>query len=247
MKLAICYTVFGTELLSQSIKNIIDVVDEVIICYQEVSNKGIPKFFEWSYEYNPKIHIIKYNTIPSLDPKEQERRKHQFMVDYAHKLGCTHFILSATDHFYDSKEVQKWREHAGQYDVTFTSMFTYFKHPMWQITPIEDYYMPFICKLPAKVIKTTKYPLIVDPSVRFGPIIHAPNNWYLYGQDMVMLHHFSMVRRDMKAKFANAASSIGRKNPVYLQEFENYDIKENPGIQYFKGRKVKIVPNYFNL
>lgn len=244
MRLCIAYTVFGTELLSQSIKNIIDVVDEVIICYQEVSNTGIHKPFEWSHEYNPKVHFVKYNTFRGLDIKEQERRKHQFMVDYTRKIGCTHFILSACDHFYDPKEVAEQKAHAGQYDVTFTSMFTYFKHPTWQLDPIENYYMPFICKLPAKVLKTTKYPLLVDPSVRFE---YKDSNWYLFRQDMVMLHHFSMVRHDMKAKFANAASAIGRKNPVYLQEYENYDINENPGIQYFKGRKVKIVPNYFNL
>ena len=166
MRLAICYTVFGTELLSQSIKNIIDVVDEVIICYQEVSNTGIHKPFEWSYQYHPKLHFIKYETREGINPKENERRKHQLMVDTAKKIGCTHFILAATDHFYIPEEVEKWKEHAGQYDVTFTSMFTYFKHPTWQLTPIEDYYMPFICKLPAKILNQVKYPLLVDPSVR---------------------------------------------------------------------------------
>lgn len=244
MRLAVCYTVFGTELLSNSIKNIIDAVDEVIICYQEVSNTGIEKPFEWSHEYNPKYHFIKYETKLGIDTKENERRKHQMMVDYAHKIGCTHFILSATDHFYDTKELQEHKEYAGQFDVTFTSMFTYFKYPTWQLDPIENYCMPFICKLPSKVLKTVKYPLLVDPSVRFE---FKASNWYLFRQDMVMLHHFSMVRKDMKAKFANAASSIGRKNPVYLQEYENYDIEKNEGVQYFKGRKIKVVPNYFNL
>lgn len=242
MRLAICYTVFGTELLSESIKNIIDVVDEVIICYQEVSNTGIEKPFEWSYEHNPKFHFIKYNTRIGIGTKENERQKHQLMINTAHKLGCTHFILSATDHFYHKDEVITARLKAVDYDVTFTAMYTYFKYPIWQLDPIEDYYMPFICKLPAKILSTVKYPLLVDPSVRV-----SFNSWYLFTPFEVMLHHFSMVRKDMKAKFANAASAIGRKNPVYLQEWENYDINENPGIQYFKGRKVKIVPNYFGL
>lgn len=242
MRLAICYTVFGTELLDKSIKNIIDIVDEVIICYQEVSNTGTKKPFEFAHEYNKKLHFIKYETRSGLDGKEQERRKHQFMVDYAYKIGCTHFILSATDHFYDVQNVKAAIVNVQQFDwdVTFTRMFTYYKYPTWQITPIEDYFMPFICKLPTKVLKTTKYPYLVDPSVRF-----ECKNWHMV--DFVMLHHFSMVRKDIKAKFANAASSMGRKNPVYLQEFENYNIEENPGIQYFKGRKVKVVPNYFGL
>lgn len=242
MKLAICYTVFGTELLSESIKNIIDAVNEVIICYQEVSNTGTKKPFEWSYEHNPKFHFVKYDTRPGINAKDNERRKHQLMIDTASKLGCTHFILAATDHFYEAHEVAHAKEIAITYDVTFTAMYTYYKKPSWQLFPIEDYYMPFICKLPAKILSTVKYPLLVDPSVRV-----AFNSWYLFREEEVMLHHFSMVRKDIKAKFANAASSIGRKNPVYLQEFETYDINENPGIQYFKGRKVKIVPNYFNL
>lgn len=245
MKLGILYTVFGTELLSQSIKNIIDVVDEVIICYQEVSNTGIKKPFEWSYEHNPKFHFVKYNTRIGIGPKENERRKHQLMIDTASKLGCTHFILAATDHFYDKEEVLKAKETALNYDVTFTAMYTYYKKPSWQLFPIEDYFMPFICRLPAKILSAVKYPLLVDPSVRvsFGD----STRWHLFNPEEVMLHHFSMVRTDMKAKFANAASAIGRKNPVYLQEYENYDINENPGVQYFKGRKIKIVPNYFNL
>lgn len=248
MRLAICYTVFGTELLSKSIRNIINLVDEVIICYQEVSNTGIKKPFDWSHEHNPKYHFVKYETDLSLGTggngtKENERRKHQLMIDTATKLGCSHFILAATDHFYRKDEVIEAKKKALDYDVTFTAMFTYFKRPTWQLTPIEDYYMPFICKLPAKIIHTTKYPVKVDPSVRV-----EAKKWYLFNEDECMLHHFSMVRKNIRDKFESAASDRVRKQiDHYTDEFENYDIQENPGISYFKGRKIKEVPNYFDI
>lgn len=245
MKLALSYTIFGTELLNQSIANIIDLVDVVLICYQETSNTGNFKPFLWSHHYNPKIKLVKYEPNLSVNTKVNERLKHQLMIDTAKQLECTHFLLSATDHFYKKDEFLKAREIAVYQDVTFTAMYTYFKHPTWQITPIEDYYMPFICKLGprTRISNQVKYPLRVDPSVRIEPY----TKWYLFKENEIMLHHFSMVRKDMKAKFENAASSIGRNNPEYLEEWERYDIEANPGIQYFKGRKVKIVDNYFNL
>jgi hypothetical protein len=243
MKLAVCYTIFGTELLSKSIRNIIHLVDEVIICYQEVSNTGNKKPFDWTHEYNPKYHFVKYETDLKLGTKENERRKHQLMINTATKLGCSHFILSATDHFYRKDEVIYAKKKALSYDVTFTAMYTYFKHPTWQLNPKEDYFMPFICKLPAKIINTTKYPLLVDPSVR---VEHK--TWYLFNEDECMLHHFSMVRKDIRKKFENAASDRVRKQiEHYTNEFEMYDIQENPGVSYFKGRKIKEVPNYFDI
>jgi hypothetical protein len=245
LKLAICYTVFGTELLTESINNIIDQVDKVIICYQEVSNTGNKKPFDWAHHFNPKHHLIQYIPELRLGTKENERRKHQLMIDTAHKLGCSHFILSATDHFYRKDEVIKAKEKALNYDVTFTGMYTYFKYPIWQITPLETYFMPFICKLPAKIVNRTKYPLLVDPSVR---VEHK--TWYLFNEDECMLHHFSAVRKDIKAKYDNAAASVNwseEKVKGFLHEYEMYDIHQNPGISYFKGRKVKEVPNYFGI
>lgn len=246
MKLCVAYTVFGTELLSQSVKNIIDVVDKVIICYQEVSNTGIQKPFEWNYEHSPKYHFVKYDTRVGIDTKENERRKHQLMIDTAKKLGCTHFIISATDHFFDPKEIENNKAEAEKYEITFSRFYTYYKNPTWQITPLEDHYMPFICSTEMRILKQVKYPLIVDPSLRIGP--YTQKNWHLFPTDKICFHHYSTIRKDIKAKFDSAASHSVRKNiTAYLNEFENYDINENPGITYFKGRKVKIVPNYFNL
>lgn len=219
-------------------------MDFVVICYQEVSNTGRVKPFEWSHQYNEKYKFIKYETRQGISPKENERRKHQFMMDYAHQLGCTHAIMAATDHFYHRSQLDKAKEKAIKYDVTFTAMYTYFKNPTWQLTPIEDYFMPFICKLPCKIINQVKYPLIVDPSCRV-----AFKTWYLFGVHEVMLHHYSLVRKDLKEKFLNSASGkrVTDRMSEFMDEVEHYDIDINPGVKYFNGRKIKVVPNYFNL
>lgn len=250
MKLAFCYTVFGTELLKESIKQIYDHVDSVIICWQRVSNNGIEdseliKSLQllkgkkiWLSEYVPNLNYI---------TKENERRKHQHMINVARGIGATHFVMAATDHFYEPVQFEYGKQKASDYDVTFTEMFTYYKHPTWQLTPVEDYYMPFICRLgpDTRIEHTTKYPLRVDPSVRVAPF----DKWHLFSQNEVMLHHFSMVRQDLKAKFVNAASPKWTPGLMegYINEYENYNLDKNPGVSYFKGRKIKQVENLFGL
>jgi hypothetical protein len=164
------------------------------------------------------------------------------MLDSAYNLGATHAIMLACDHFYVPDEFAEAKKQAENFHLTFTEMFTYFKHPTWQLTPIEDYYMPFIVKLPTKVMNTQKYPLKVDPSVRV-----SHKTWKLLD---LKLHHYSMVRDDVMNKFSNSAAGYRWSSDqikTFINEYNNYDIDKNPGVTYFKGRKIKLVPNYFNL
>jgi hypothetical protein len=255
MKLAVAYTVFnGFELLEDSISQIEDIVDVVIICWQQTSNKGnscervgpyVGKLFT-----RKKVVVIRYDPDLKLDTKTNERRKHQLMMDFARALGCTHITLAACDHFYDARQFVRGKliHEANDWDVSFTSMFTYYKHPEWQLTPMEDYYMPFIIAMRdnTRIEVVRNYPLLVDPSVK----VNTCQKWGLFGPDEVVLHHYSMMREDIDSKFANAAASQ-RWTPAqintFTSEYKNYDIEKNPGVTYFRGRKIKIVPNYFDL
>jgi hypothetical protein len=256
MKLAACYTIFnGLELLNDSIAQIIDCVDEIIICWQKNSNKGnesteIEAFIS-QYAGKKHIHLVRFYPNLTVNTKENERLKHNIMLESAKKLGCTHFFLSATDHFYKKKEFLEAKKmcFSLDYDVTFTKMYTYYKKITWQLTPIEAYLMPFICKLYSEttIDRKISFPydkIVVDPSVR----IYPSNNWYIFSEEEIMMHHYSMIRHDIKNKFKNAAASI-RWNEKMIEDFQNewdnYDIDYNPGIKYFQGRKIKIVENYF--
>lgn len=253
MRLAALFTVYdGLELLGKAIDACYNHVDEIVLCYQAVSNTGKEsqkaKDFCERFRNEPGYTVIEYRT-QRVGPKENERNKHQMMIEAAKGLKCTHFYLSATDHFYlpNQFEYAKTVAEKGDLDLTFTSMYTYYKFPEWQITPIEDYYMPFITKIYPDtkiIINSSMYPLRVDPSVR----VNRWSKWILFDESEVMLHHYSMVRDNIREKLMNSASSFKYEvQEAHAREHDNYDLEANPGVSYFKGRKIKVVPNYFDL
>lgn len=252
MKLAMCYTVFnGEELLVKSVMNHIDLVDEIIICFQQVSNKrnsnpGLLAVLA-QLSANKKINFVEFRPNFNVGYKENERIKHNLMVESARNSGATHFILSACDHFYKSDEFLEAKKTAetGNFDATFTPIFTYYKHFTWQITPIESYYMPFICKLyeNTRIERVNVFPVLVDPSVQMNTCKIS----YLFIEDEIMLHHYSMCRNDIKSKFDDAILNPKSVNniPNYIAEYENATLESK--ISYFGNRSLKEVKNYFNL
>jgi hypothetical protein len=251
MKLAALYSVYnGLELLEKSIEQIYDHVFFVIICYQTTSNVGevdlsvAEKLFPL---HKNKVFLMKFEPDLSLSTKQNERNKHNLMLRAAKLAECTHFFMSACDHFYDTNEFLKAKKRCEKYnlDTTYTKMFTYYKNPTWQITPIEDYYMPFICKLypHTEFVSNKKSPLLVDPSL----ILNSNSTCIVLD---LMMHHYSMIRTDIQSKFNNAAAGVRwtkEQRERFLTEYENYTLEENKGIEYFKSRKVIEVPNYFGL
>lgn len=258
MRLAACYTIFnGLELLNHSISQIDDICDEIIICWQKKSNKGNDSIeiesFVKQYIGKNKYHLVYFEPNLSINTKENELNKHKKMLDFAKKLHCTHFFMSATDHFYIKEDFLNAKKSclSLDFDVTFTKMYTYYKDFTWQLTPIEGYLMPFICKIYSETTlerkKTFPYDkILVDPSVRIYPC----NNWYVFSESEIMLHHYSMIRINIKNKFNNAAASIRWNQSMideFINEYENYNLSENKGIKYFQGRKIKEVDDYFFL
>jgi hypothetical protein len=245
MKLLAIYTVFnGCELLQASVKQIRPFVDEVLIVKQTTSNRG-QKIKQEDQDVLMKIdsRMITFTPALHLNAKENERQKMQQAIDWAKERNYTHFILLATDHFYKPEEIKAAIEmyKANPVDVTATKMYTYYKHPTWRLTPIEDYVMPFICRIHnhTHVTKINNYPWRVDPSVRITPA----GSFYLYKPEEIMLHHYSMIRKDIRHKFENAAANQnwGDKVQYFIDEYSNYDIKTNPGVSYFGGRKIEVV------
>ena len=244
MKLTFCYSTFnGLELLVNSVNNILPCVDNVLICHQTISNLG-------NLHDNNNVDILNYLAkksnvkiiyfFPDLEKstKQNERDKHNFMIYHSRKLETTHFIMGACDHFYKREEVEFAKKFVieNDIDVSLTAMYTYYKTPNFRLYPIEDYYMPFICKLQKETkIEAGKYQFKVDPSVMVFPF----NKMHLFDNNDVMLHHYSMLRNDIVDKFTNAAASIRwTPNQVmqFIDEFEN--AKEGDLISYFQNRKL---------
>lgn len=256
-KVAVCYSVFnGTELLEASINTFKKSkrVDLFIICYQETSNKGNknPELKLILDNLGGQNDVILLNWEPNLkqNTKQNEQNKHNFMLQKARELGITHVIFSACDHFYKPNECSDAIKYAVNldFDATYTRMYTYYKNPSWQLDPMETYYMPFVIKLnpDTKFTASSTVPLLVDPALKLFPV----TKWKLFTANECVMHHYSMIRVDIREKFKNAAASIRWKPSevtAFIDEYENYSLKENPGIKYFQGRKVKIVEDWFAL
>jgi hypothetical protein len=257
MKLVVCITLFdGYELLAECIENFRHFADEIVICYQTVSNTGledsnVAKVIQ-SYEFSGDIHIIQYHPDPSLLIKQNERRKHNIMVQEAKRLGATHFIMSAVDHFYNVEQVNSVLDRATNYDVTFTKIKTYYKNPTWQITPDVPWVMPFICRMnpDTEVTFVPNFPLRVDAAVKIKPL----GNWYLFDEQDIVLHNYSNVRDNFDEKLKNADLPLlwsKKKKQAIAEQFHRYDPASKEPILYYNysptGTITTTVPDYFHL
>ncbi|MBL4810404.1 MAG: hypothetical protein JKY43_10165 [Phycisphaerales bacterium] len=254
MKLTICYTVFnGLELLEQSILNHYELVDNILICYQTVSNTGnksneVLRFSKYLESKYSKVKSVEFIPDLSKRTKQNEIDKHNLMLDYSREIESTHYILSACDHFYNKDQFDYAKSIAIEkdFDVSLTWMNTYYKKTNWKLDPIESYCMPFISKLypTTKYINDVKYTELVDPSVK----VNTSWNMHLFNKKECMLHHYSMIREDIENKFRNAAASI-RWKPEQIEKFIHEYENAKPGdeISYFKNRKIIEIDNSFNI
>jgi len=255
MKLAACYSIFdGLELLKPSIDQIYPFVDVIIIGYQLTGWNGnrsdeIQPYIErmLTGEHAEKLRFVEYVPVVSKPPKENELAKHNVMLSAARDEGATHFFMSATDHFYLPEQLIRQIDRASEYDVTFTRMFTYYKHPTWQLTPMEEYLMPFIMKIyPQTEFLRCKYPVVVDPALK----VNTAREWHVFPVEELVLHHMSMIRINIREKMQNSVS-LGYwpqgSAERFIAEFESYSLEENRGVEYFQGRKVQVVENWFEL
>lgn len=253
MKLITGITCFnGLEFLEACVKQFLKFSDHVIVCYQDVSHVGerrkVGDFVIPLFKDNPKVTINKFIPDDHYNFKRNEMKKHTQMVDVSREMGADYFILGAVDHFYDEKQVVNVIDKATSYDVSFTRTHQYYKHPIWQVEPQVDWHMPFTIKVypNTRFEKVAKYPVTVDPACK----INTTGTYTIFDDSELIVHNYSMIRQDINEKYKNRYIPMkwGTKKVAQLiKEYENYDIDANPGVEHYHGRKIKVVPNYFNL
>lgn len=245
-KLALLYTFWtgdDIEMLIESINAHREFVDEIIISFQTSSNTGeysdpTSLMILQSFLENHLFTSIQYIPNLILTTKSNERIKHNELIEVAKHKNCTHFIMAAADHFY-SKECFDYARNIMETtdtDVILTRMRTFYKQKNWILSPLEDYYMPFVHKLTINTEITTrvKYPVVIDPSVK----VSTAQKFHIASDDILM-DHYSMVRKDIKKKFRNAASSIRwtkEQVETFINEYDNAKVGDS--ITYFQGRKI---------
>lgn len=252
MKLAACYNAFnGTELLEGSVQQIRDQVDELIIVMNVVSNYGEAIKVEDAERIHHvaekhKGSLIMFSPERDMPATHNSRVRVDKRIVEARRLKCDYFFLSAEDHYYDPEEFAKAKRYIEDHpdiDVSLTKMYTYYKKPQWQLDIIEDYFMPLFMKI-GRYTKpsVSPYPYRTDPAVRIEPV----ERFHVFDESEIMMHHFSMVRKDMESKLRNAQAK-GNWKHNHLEQFKRYSIDSNEGIKYFKGARVKEVENRFKI
>lgn len=245
MRLAACYTVFnGVELLEHAINSVKDHVDEIIIAFQTVSNYGneckdVLDFIDRFPNYN----YFNYEPDLTVDAKTNEKRKHQQLIEFARSKNCTHFFLSATDHFYKEDEILYAKNLVETMGVktTYSKMITYFKETTLRLEPLETYYMPFICSTSVNIGSLA--PVLVDPACAFKPF----SPYYVFREDEVLMHHFSWVRKDIDSKLDNAAAKVNWLDKIseFKERYNNFKLGDK--FPYYPNHEIVETEDVFNL
>lgn len=249
MKLAAIWVVHDSEeLLEGSIRQIYDYIDIPIINYQIVSwtgnrNDGLLEFVCRLQDKFPRIVLQEYACeVTGSHPNKQQR--HRKYVALAREMGATHYLTLATDEYYDSWQFAKAKQtiEDGGHDSSACRLYTFFKKPTYMLKPIENYYVPFIHKIRDKVIfNQAQYPVRVDPSRCICPC----ENFKKFGEDELMMYHYSWVRKDIKKKLFNH-SMIGRYPVQEIADvFEKWELGDPK--PFFKKYEIEKVEDKFNI
>lgn len=239
-KLAAIYNVWdGEELLPYSMQQIQPFVDCIIIVYQTESNYG--------ERYTPLLPDtgtinVHYERDERLTASANETRKRNLGLDVARAENCTHFITMDCDEIYDGLTFNKWKQRAIQFDASACKMLTYYKYPNIRLSPHEQYYVPFICKLaPHTVLGVPHFPVLVDPT----RTVSTCKNFFQI--DEPIMHHFSWVRNDIGLKLRNSSARRNFRKSIeqMVQEFNDFDTTGQM-VHFDQHHWVKVA-NRFNL
>lgn len=210
-KLAAIYNIFdGQENLVSSIKSIRENVDIIIAVQQEVSNFGnkhtinLKKFLQNIKEID---FVLNYEPNLLLIAGKNEFNKRIIGLKKAIDLGCTHYLHIDCDEEYDKLNFKKAYNKIleNDYDSTACNLINYFKFKDLMIDEKSDYYVPFIHKIQKGKMHLgleSPYPVYVDKTRKGNPV----NNFYLFKEEELQMHHFSWVRNNIEEKLINSTA-----------------------------------------
>ncbi len=252
-KLGVSYNLFdGEDLLEGSIKSIRNHVDYINVVYQNVSNfgnksetnleellkdlktKGLIDDF---VEYKPTLN-------KSTPPHHNETNKRNLGLKLAKKQNCTHFMSMDCDEYYKGAEFKKAKDLVYRKNIkcSAVSYYDYIKSN-YHYTKRSFTSVPFIFKINHGVeLGKGYFPCLADPTRK----VKFKGRFYLLPANEIAMHHFTLVRKNLKTKFKNSSmcftpEEIEKKTHDVIKALQNCDGKT------FLGNQITKVENIFNI
>ena len=243
-KWGVSYSVFdGEELLEASITSIRPAVDYINVVYQNISWLGYPHF----QDILPMLEELKdkglideiIEFIPNVNKEAiiNEINKRNIGLEYVKKAGCNYFLTSDCDEFYHANEVEETKKDIFKNDIThsFCPMVNYGKTPNQRdISSIGI--ISFFAKISknSELVFTKPYEQIAGIDHTRGMNIGKKSKQFIYTS--LAMHHMSLIKKDLGAKFKNSSSRIMRewkandieeifKDVIYIEVEDVFNIK----------------------
>jgi len=220
MKLALIICVWDDwNILKYTLKNMVPLVDGVIVVCSETSNYGekspLPLFNEQDV-----LYFIKEPDL-SLKPDVNERNKRNFGLEKARLRGYTHFLMADADEIYEPEPFLKEKERFLNENLKglVCASQVYFKSPKLTIG-LDRTRITFIHKItPNLRFEFNKdYPyafdrtgIYIDPTRQLN--INNGVEW-----SNIICHHYSWVRKDYEKKIHNSTAKANIERSTIRQD-----------------------------
>jgi len=211
----VSYNVFDNEeLLEASIRKIKEIVSEVTVIYQEISNFGqqadqsLFDVIDHLKNQNLIDNLVLYKTNTFLSPQLNELKKNNFGYQMAKEKKLDYHMGMACDEFYFRDEFLDLLNilEENPVDLVTSYMYTYYKSSKYRFKEIENYVVPVL----NKVYQDGRNYKISSPS----PILIDPTRKMIYDsyiclpKEKPLMHHLSHVRKDFRKKLENSTANI---------------------------------------
>ena len=255
MKLGVSYNIFdGEELLENSIKSIRENVDYISVVYQTESNFGNPcdgglvPLLEKLEGDGLIDELFMYKPTLNRGGHYNEIRKRNLGLYISEGVDCTHHMAMDSDEFYTDEQFKFMKEEMlkGDYDSSACQMTTYYKEPIYQLDPKEDYYVSLLFKIRHGVeyVMGGPFPVLVDPTRRM-----VSSNCRVFTREELEMHHMSFVRKNITTKLNNS-SAKGSFDSKITKISDHYNKWEYPNkVMWASGQllNVKKVEGLFDV
>lgn len=248
MKLAAIYNFWdGAELIEKSIlsiRNCVDMVIVVVSTFDDAKKKYDNEAWNFCQRTNLIDIVLKREPVFYKKAQNQIYKRQQGLFE-AIKNKCTHFLFIDSDEFYIESEFLSAKRYIIENNIkaSVCNIYTYFKEPTLRFRNFDKTcHVPFIHEIKnGHVIGNNerKYlPYVVD----FGRNVNTKTKPVLL--DMVNMHHFSWVRKDiMKKVISHASYDLIIKNNI-LEDYKNAE--EGYFVRHYQDELIR-VDNIFNI